>query len=225
MNTTRTAPGRPDTYDMVVLHNAFRRHFSALPGLVAAVAPGDVERARRLITFLGELGDGLHHHHTGEDELMWPILLERASADAALVLRMEEQHERIAELTERAHRDGTEFATAADPSVRDRLAATLRALSDTLDEHMAEEERHILPVVENVMTALEWQALGERGREHMPKDRQLVFLGFILQGVSDDDRRKTLAEMPLPARLAWRLLGRRVFAKEYREIYHADPEW
>ncbi|MGV9662825.1 hemerythrin domain-containing protein [Nocardia niigatensis] len=225
MSATGTAPGRPDTYDMIVVHNAFRRHFDALPGLVAAVPSGDVERARRLMAFLGELGTGLHHHHTGEDELMWPILLERAPADSTLVLRMEEQHERISDLTERAHREGSEFATAADSLVRDRLTATLRALSDVLDEHMTEEERHILPVVENVMTELEWQALGERGREHLPRDRQLIFLGFILQGVPDTDRRKVLAELPLPARLAWRLLGRRTFAKEYREIYRADPQW
>ncbi|MET8653660.1 hemerythrin domain-containing protein [Nocardia aurea] len=225
MSTTGTAPGRPDTYDMIAVHNAFRRHFSALPDLVSAVTPGDLTRARRLIEFLDELGTGLHHHHTGEDELIWPILLERAPADAAVVLRMEEQHTRITELTERAHREGAEFATTADPSIRDRLAATLRTLADALDEHMAEEERHILPVVENHMTAPEWQALGERGREHMPKDRQLVFLGFILQGVPDTIRRNLLAEIPLPARLAWRVLGRRAFDKEYREIYHADPQW
>ncbi|WP_196223627.1 hemerythrin domain-containing protein [Nocardia seriolae] len=225
MSTIGTAPDRPDAYDMIVVHNAFRRHFDALPGLVAAVASGDVERARRLVAFLDALAAGLHQHHTCEDELMWPILLERAPADAASVLRMEEQHERIAELTGRAHRRGIEFATAADPSIRDRLAATLRELADALDEHLAEEERHILPVVENVMTALEWQALGERGRAHMPKDRRLIFLGFLLQGVPATARRKLLAEMPFPARLAWRLLGRRAFTKEYREIYRADPQW
>lgn len=223
MNAT-TAPARPDTYDMVVVHNSFRRHFRALPDLVTGVAAGDLQRARRLVAFLDELGTGLHEHHTGEDELLWPLLLERASTDAALVLRMEEQHERIAELTERARRESAEFASAADPSVRDRLAVTLRALATAVDEHMTEEERQVLPVVENVLTVPEWQALGERGREHMPKDRQLVFFGFLLQGASDADRRKFLAEMPLPARLAWRLLGRRAFAKEYREIYGTDPE-
>ncbi|MBF6353092.1 hemerythrin domain-containing protein [Nocardia higoensis] len=223
MNAT-TAPARPDTYDMVVVHNSFRRHFRALPDLVTGVAAGDLQRARRLVAFLDELGTGLHEHHTGEDELLWPLLLERASTDAALVLRMEEQHERIAELTERARRESAEFASAADSSVRDRLAVTLRALATAVDEHMTEEERQVLPVVENVLTVPEWQALGERGREHMPKDRQLVFFGFLLQGASDADRRKFLAEMPLPARLAWRLLGRRAFAKEYREIYGTDPE-
>lgn len=71
----------------------------------------------------------------------------------------------------------------------------------------------------------EWEALGERGRAHMPQDRQLVFLGFMLLGATAAERMKFLAEMPLPARLAWRLLGRRAFGKEYREIYGQDPIW
>lgn len=220
-----TTTARPDTYEMVVVHKAFRTHFAALPDLVAAVAPGDTARARRLITFLDELDSGLHHHHTGEDELMWPILLDRAPADAALVQRMESQHERIATLMKRADRTGAEFATTADPTVRDDLAAVLRELAAALDEHLAEEEQHILPLVEQYMTVPEWEALGERGRAHMPQDRQLVFLGFMLLGATAAERKKFLAEMPLPARLAWRFLGRRAFGKEYREIYGQNPIW
>ena len=53
----------------------------------------------------------------------------------------------------------------------------------------------------------------------------LVFLGFILQGVPAAERKRFLAEMPLPARLAWRLIGKRTYAKEYREIYGTDPDW
>ncbi|MEU1204942.1 hemerythrin domain-containing protein [Nocardia sp. NPDC005825] len=223
--STDIAQARPDTYDMVVVHNAFRRHFRALPALAAGVAPGDVERARVLADFLAELGTGLHSHHTGEDELMWPLLLERAPMAAALVLRLEEQHERIAELSTRAQRDAAAFATAADPAARDRFAATATALAAALDEHLAEEETHILSIVEQVMTVPEWRALGERGRAHMPKDRQLVFLGFLLHAASAPDRRKVLAELPRTARLAWRLLGRRTFDREYRQVYGTEPNW
>ncbi|WP_458688727.1 hemerythrin domain-containing protein [Nocardia tengchongensis] len=222
---TDTAHARPDTYDMVVVHNAFRRHFRALPALVAGVAAGDVERARLLTGFLEELNTGLHSHHTGEDELIWPLLLERAPAASALILRLEEQHERIAELSTRALRDAAEFATVAEPAARDRFAAAATALAAALDEHLAEEETRILPVVQDVMTVPEWRALGERGRAHMPKDRQLVFLGFLLHAASAPDRHKVLAELPLPARLAWRLLGRRAFDREYRQVYGTEPNW
>ncbi|MCC3313070.1 hemerythrin domain-containing protein [Nocardia africana] len=210
---------------MLVVHNAFRTHFRALPGLVARVDAGDAGRARQLAAFLDEVCTGLHDHHAGEDELMWPLLLERAPMHAGSILRMEEQHERIAELVRRARREAEEFGTAAAPSVRDRLAETLRALAAALDEHLAEEEREALPVVEKVMTVEEWRALGERGRAHMPANRRLIFLGFLMQTASESQRRKLLPEIPAAARLAWRLLGRRGFAREYRAIYHTDPEW
>ncbi|WP_425299457.1 hypothetical protein [Nocardia farcinica] len=47
----------------------------------------------------------------------------------------------------------------------------------------------------------------------------------MLLGATAAERTKFLAEMPLPARLAWRLLGRRAFGKEYREIYGQNPIW
>ncbi|MFI6772779.1 hemerythrin domain-containing protein [Nocardia sp. NPDC050412] len=230
MNTATQTPDRPDTTDrpdtadMLLVHRAFRRHFDALPGLVGGVADGDTARAGRIVEFLTELDTGLHHHHCAEDELMWPLLLERAKTDGALILRMEEQHERIAELIDRADRQAEEFAASAHPEVRGHLAATLSALAVALDEHMAEEEARILPLAGRVMTAREWQALGERGRAAVPKDRRLIFLGFILQAVPHPERRKFLADMPFAARLAWRLLGSRTFAKEYRSIYGTDPE-
>ncbi len=34
-------------------------------------------------------------HHTTEDDLIWPELLDRAGLDAPLVRRMEEQHQQI----------------------------------------------------------------------------------------------------------------------------------
>ncbi|MBD0323142.1 MAG: hemerythrin domain-containing protein [Aldersonia sp.] len=225
MTITTDPTTRPDTTAMVVVHNMFRRHFRALPALVRSVADGDVARAARIVTFVDELTAGLHHHHSGEDELMWPLLLDRAPTDNELINGMEEQHERIGELYERAQHQAREFAANADPAVRGSLAATLDALAAALDEHMAEEEQHILPVVERVMTVAEWERLGERGRDGIPKDRRLVFLGFILQGVSAAERKRFLGEMPLPARLAWRLIGKRAYAKEYREIYGTDPDW
>ncbi|WP_040794461.1 hemerythrin domain-containing protein [Nocardia higoensis] len=225
MSTALAPTARPDTAEMVMVHNAFRRHLSALPDLVAQVDAADTTRARRLVDFMKELVSGLHHHHTGEDELMWPILLERAPGDAALIERMEEQHERIAGLMKRADREAEAFAETADTVARDHFAATLRLLSVALDEHLDEEERRILPVVEEVMTVAEWEHLAENGRAHMSKERQLVFLGYILHGAPAADGKKFLSVMPLPARLAWRFMGRRAYGKEYREIYGTAPQW
>jgi hypothetical protein len=154
---------------------------------------------------------------------MWPLLLERCTADAALILRMEEQHERLATLHDRAVEQAVAFEAGAAPEAGERLAATLTTLAAALDEHMREEEDHILPLVEQHLTVAEWEALGERGREGLSKDRLLVQLGFILLGTSAADRAAFLANLPLPARIAWRLVGRRRFRAEYQRVYGHAP--
>lgn len=222
---TADVTARPDTYEMVFVHNCFRRQFHALPGLVLGVPDGDTTRARTVVGFVDELTAMLHHHHGGEDDLMWPLLLERAPMDSALILRMEEQHERIAEIYQQAGALGRVFAASADPTARQELAQALTDLAAGLDEHLADEENFVLPLVEDVMTVPEWEALNERGRAGMPKNRQLVYLGFLLQANTPERGREFLANMPLPVRMLWTVVGRGAFARDHRRIYGTDPVW
>jgi hemerythrin-like domain-containing protein len=221
MTAATTAP--PDTSEMVFVHNCFRQQFGALPDLVRAVPDSDTARASVIVGFLAELTTSLHHHHEAEDELMWPLLLEGAPMDSELILRMEEQHERIGELYQRAAENAAAFVATADAPGREELADILTELIGALAEHLHDEEVHILPLVERVMTVEQWNALGERGRSGIPKDRQLVFLGFLLMANTPERGREFLAHLPTPARVAWKLLGRRTFAREYRRIYDVDP--
>ena len=69
---------RPDTFEMLVAH--------------AAV----------VVQYYRDLAMFLHHHHSGEDALIWPKLMQRASLETDLVLRMESQHERVAVLLQMA---------------------------------------------------------------------------------------------------------------------------
>ena len=90
-----------DTRDMLVVHDSIRRQFGAAPALVRGVAVGDTDRAAVVADHVDLLGALLHHHHAGEDRLLWPVLQPRVPADvAATVARMEHQHEGIAEAQE-----------------------------------------------------------------------------------------------------------------------------
>ncbi|MFI8339088.1 hemerythrin domain-containing protein [Streptomyces sp. NPDC085639] len=70
------------------------RTSALLPRLVRAVPAGATDRAAVVADHLAEYMTGLHHHHTVEDETLWPLLRAR-TADQELVARMEEQHGRI----------------------------------------------------------------------------------------------------------------------------------
>lgn len=221
MSVTGTVHARPDTHEMVVVHRVFRQGFRELPALLRAVPDGDTNRAAVVAGALAELSTALHHHHTNEDETLWPLLLERVLGNPghqALVLRMEEQHERVAARVERVEGIAATFAASARPEDRDRLAAAVEALCAALEEHLHDEEVHVLPLCEQYVTTAEWEAGAERARAAIPKDRLLVQLGAILSHCSPAEARAFLAKLPVQARLAWWLVGRRAYRRERAQL-------
>src|SRR5918994_6330118 len=169
MTNTAPAPTVPmaDVRDMYVVHRAFRRELRLIPGLVRAVAPGDTARAAVLARHARMCLQGLHLHHTGEDELLWPLLLERCPPDAELVHRMEAQHEQVERLTGLLGPALDRWEVEARPAVAEEVASTVDALRTVLLEHLEEEEREILPLAERHVTQAEWSRLGEHGKGQM----------------------------------------------------------
>ena len=67
----------------------------------------------------------------------------------------------------------------------------------------------ILPIVERVITAVEYQEVGRRGLVSIPFTRRLIVLGYLLEVATPQERAEFLAPLPRPARLAYRLIGQR----------------
>jgi len=203
---------RIDTRDMLLIHRVIRREISRLPALIrAATEPG---RAARIAVHAREMLDFLHIHHTGEDELLWPVLRPRVSLDGDLIDRMEEQHAQIsAAITDVLH-DLPAWTSSADPAAGERMATRLESVSDVLAAHLAEEEQRILPLASEHLTQQEWDVLAQHGFAAIPARRRLVILGHILQEADDAERQWFLQRVPLPARFAFVLIGRRQHARE-----------
>jgi hemerythrin-like domain-containing protein len=210
-----------DTWEMVVVHRSFRREFRLLPGVIRTVAAGDVQRAEYVGDHLEMLTTGLHHHHTGEDELLWPKLLDRVgNLNADLVQRMESQHEQVAKLLHRVGELLPRWRARAEADVRDELAKTLEDASIVLDRHLEEEENEILPLVSTYVTNAEWQALGERGKASIPKGAKgFIALGSILQDATPDERVRFLGILPPPVRLIWKLVGSGIHRRATSKLY------
>ncbi len=194
-----------DTTQMVVVHRVFRREFRLLALMVAGVEPGDTARSAVVSRHLTEMVNVLHHHHTGEDELLWPLLQARADLPDELLVRMDRQHEQIGDLLAKVEALVPGWSRRADPLTRDALVDLLKGVSVGLDEHLNDEEGEVLPVVERYVTEQEWAQLGKRGMDGMSKPRLLVFLGYIFEEASDDERALFLAKLPPPARFAYRI--------------------
>jgi hemerythrin-like domain-containing protein len=213
---------RPQTQEMVVIHRVFRREFHLLPDLISAVAVGNTERAGVLAEHLTDVVTSLHHHHEGEDDLLWPPLLAKATLQTELVHRMESQHQALSTALETVEKLTPAWAATANEADRDALAQAVRESSAILDEHMAEEEQEILPLVQEFLTVEEWNKLGERGAKSISdKKKRLIFLGMILEEASPAEEQLFWGHIPAPVKLIWKIVGRRQYDGYVRIIRHA----
>lgn len=193
-----TAPERPLIQQMVVIHRVFRREFRLLPTLIRGVAADDLERARTVADHASNLLRFVHVHHSGEDELLWPVLLERVEFEADLIRRMEDQHLRVAALIPLAQEQLPGWAAQPSAERGEALAATFDDIASALDEHLGEEETQILPLVEAHVTVDEWERLGEHARSSLSPPDLMASLAAILEEADDDERAMFTAALPPP---------------------------
>ena len=171
-----TSEPMADVRDMYMAHTMFRREFGLAPALIRGVAAGDAGRAQILTEHLDFVLTILEHHR-GEDEHLWPRLLERAGADAKPVAQtMESQHAGIEEVVGRLHIRMSGWRGVVSPEDGAGLAEDAELLSVLLDEHLQTEEKQALPMIEQYVTAAEWgQMVAEGAVGIAPEQMPLIF--------------------------------------------------
>jgi hemerythrin-like domain-containing protein len=210
-------PTGVDTHVMLLIHRLIRREIGALPALFRGAA-GDVPRAKVVAAHAREMLDFLHHHHSGEDELLWPVLRPRVSLEAGLIDRMQAQHAQIATAIDAVNAELPGWAETADAAVGERMAAQLETAQPVLLAHLKEEEERILPLVAQHFSRAEWDALGKHGFAAIPGKRRLVIVGHILEEADEQERTEFWHHVPPPARVAYKLMGRRQFTRDVAKI-------
>ncbi|MCU1470864.1 MAG: Hemerythrin cation binding domain protein [Glaciihabitans sp.] len=209
----RTSGPGVDTHEMVLIHRVIRREFGRLPRLVRSAA-NDRARSKVIGAHTREMLDFLHTHHTGEDELLFPLLRTRTTLDPDLMDRMDAQHAQVDATVTALNAELPAWTATADAAIGEKMAARIEATMPTLIEHLAEEEQKLLPVVSVTLTQSEWDALGKHAMSAIPLTRRLVILGHITEEADDAERQRFMQVIPAPARLAYKLIGHRQFTRE-----------
>ncbi|MEU6347097.1 hemerythrin domain-containing protein [Streptomyces sp. NPDC046977] len=207
-----------DVRDMYMAHTMMRREFRLLPQLIRDVPPGDTKRSAIVAHHAELICLVLHLHHEGEDIILWPLLLERGGEQtSAIVPEMEEQHHGI----EAALHDVNELLPAWKNTAQagEELAAAFEVLLNRLLEHMALEEKEILPLTEKLVTAAEWAQLGEHGLAKTPKKDLPLGLGMAMYEGDPDVVREVLSHAPLVARLIMPIMAPRLYASHAKRVY------
>jgi hypothetical protein len=141
----RPADPEPDLTPLLVRHRAIRADMARLAGVLAESAPAIREGATRqgaLHRYRAALFTEIASHLDDEDGILWPVIAAAAGPCVDLT-PLTDDHQAIGAALGRAARDLT----------RTRV----RELRDMLDEHIADEEAHILPAMRNYVPALAYR--------------------------------------------------------------------
>jgi hemerythrin-like domain-containing protein len=222
MTTEHTGQDRPlvDVRDMIVVHTALLREFRLLPRAVARVDAGATRRAAVVDRHLGFLCDLLHHHHEGEDALLWPKLRDRVPAAAMAHLdEVETQHAGLDAALQAVAAARTRWTADASAAHRDALVTELDHLYGQLKEHLDTEESSVLPLAASVLTDAEWHAVGEAAVAAMPKPALLLAFGMFAYEGDPAVLRDVLASAPAVPRLLLPRIAPRAYARRAAQVH------
>jgi hypothetical protein len=203
MNTAATTVPRPNTRDKLAIHQVFRDAFGCSPQLVGSVCNDRADRVETVAAYYANVLALLRAHHEGEDELVWPKLIERVPDQGDLVARMELAHEGLAAALVECEARLAAWVASPDIDHGATLAASLATLGVLCAAHFDEEERRILPLAEEHCTVEEWAELPAHAMRSFTGDRLWLAIGLVREQIPAQAQAMTLENMPPPVRDMW----------------------
>ena len=199
--------------EMPLIHRIFRRQFAEVRTLVQDVPPANSARVGAVADHLGFLLDGLHMHHTTEDDLIWPKLLDRAGLDAPLVQRMEEQHQQIDVSVAEVRAAMSGWRSDPTPATSSVLVGRLGEFLVVLENHLDEEEQVVVPLIDRHLTEAEWQDVGERAFEKFTPAQRWIATGQLVEVATPQEVAMMFGQLPPPVKVLWHLIGKRKYRR------------
>lgn len=216
MTMPTTTSNASDPWEMALIHRLIRGGFEQAKD--AVLAPGSAERVETVVDYIVFHLDGLHAHHSTEDELLWPSLRERAGMSDALIGRMEEQHGALHDAVDMTRRELAAWQATANEATSTALATALESVSDRLGEHLVEEERDVVPLIARHVTQAEWDHLGKVAFGKFKPQQRFTAMGELLRTANPTEAARMMAGLPTPVKVIWRLIGRRKYERFFARV-------
>jgi hypothetical protein len=205
---------------MAIVHKTFRSAFDESARLVRAAPTPSPGR----VTFLADHIDFgismLHHHHEAEDELLYPLLVERVPAQAAMTEEVAHEHQLVQSAIDAASSACAAWRRQPSAGTAEALGAALDSLNEVLQPHLDDEEEKVVPLAAVTLTQQEWDALGEHARSSIPRNKLPVAFGMLLEPLDEADAAHMKAQLPAPVRLLFPVLIQRPWNKYANTLRH-----
>jgi hypothetical protein len=191
-----------------LIHEAFRRDLGRLSAAVKK--PGmDQARARQLGAHWEFVNEQLHHHHEVEDASLWPLVRPKLAGrddEIAVLAQMEAQHAVLLPLCAAI---GEGFASLAQQPTGEKggeLAALMDQLGRELGTHLSDEELRCFPVIDQALTAEEFESFGKATAKAIGMRGSAKFFPWIFDDASPVECKAVLSMPPPPVRVLCRYM-------------------
>jgi hypothetical protein len=207
-------PGPVDMSMMYVAHHGFRRDLASFCAAVRATPVEDRATWQALLRRWQLFSIALHHHHNGEDDWLWPVLVERAErGEKQLLEAMEQEHAQIDPALEACVAGLRRLAETADPDAHAALVVRMTATKEALHRHLAHEETETMALLQRVLSPQEWHEMDEKFKRSFTP-RQLAWaVPWIVDELPDDVLRGIFAQPGAAPLKLVHVLFRKRFAK------------
>ena len=156
---------------MALAHDGLRFALASAPALIPS-AKGDDVRRGLVAGFYSSVLVGLHIHHHGEDELLFPLLIDEFPEERHKVDLGATQHHEVASAVPATEEAIARWGTDGDAEM-DELLSSLRALEEVLAVHLEYEQREVVPLEARLrpeVRAAYWARTVDHHRAQLPPD-------------------------------------------------------
>jgi hypothetical protein len=193
-------------------HLALRTHADDICRALAALRPGEADKATAIGRLWMIYEAGARGHDVAESALCWPVVTERDPSFAEVQADMDKQHQVVDEQARAASAALNRLAENPDRARIAEAVETMAALRQGIEEHFIEEEDRALPRLALVFTEADFGAL-ERRRKRMPKEMRIMFVAAEEGAARRNNARDLIGVLPLGDRVRLALRWRRHYRK------------
>lgn len=217
------APDGPlDMQTMYLMHHAFRRDLDAFSEAVRNTPVDDRETWALLADRWDLFADVLHHHHSAEDDLIWPALMSLGTSDDVAVLEaMAAEHGEIDPLLESCANGFRKLAQRADEDTRAALAVRVCAARESLRRHLAHEETEAIAILQRLITPAEWEEIERQIGKGTTLRYAAKVVPWVAHCIPHDTLHRLFRDIDGGFRLIWVLTRRRFGRREARIFKYA----
>ena len=199
---TNLATYETDVSDMYAVHKALLGALDAAPECVAKAGLRP-ERVEVTGSFYENVIEFLHVHHSGEDELIYPVLQQRCAESRSELERIDDQHKLLYAPMDAGRSAIATWRVAPSTGNAQAVIDAIASIAETLRPHLAEEETVMLPLATRWISPEEWRSQAGHNMMSFRADKPWLMLGLVREQLDQEHRDGMLAGMPPEMRTMW----------------------